>query len=74
MSTCLFPLGDCCYACYIYNISVSIHLFEVWVCSLSVYLLNCCQICESLTSGPSHAIDITREVIIKAIQNLRGIY
>lgn len=33
--------------------------FWEWVSGLVVFFL---QICESLTSGPSHAIDITREV------------
>ena len=27
-----------------------------------IFFFHCGQICESLTSGPCHAIDITREV------------
>lgn len=45
------------------RIFVQIHLHLSYFGIIFVY---CGQICESLTSGPSHAIDITREVGIGA--------
>lgn len=35
-----------------------------------IYFVYCLQICESLTSGPCHAIDITREVGVLSLSSL----